>query len=123
MKPKHFLALQTQRAALITQAEGLLAGDTPTAEDIAKATEILKVQVPAIDGQLAAYQALFDAERAAPAKASIQVRERSEDDPKRGFRSMADFAISVRRASIAGGQVDPRLLSLHNAEDEGSRVI
>lgn len=37
------------------------------------------------------------------------VRDRVEDDPKRGFANMAEFALAVKSASAPGGYVDNRL--------------
>lgn len=39
----------------------------------------------------------------------VEVRERVEDDPMRGFESATDFALSVKAASIPGGDFDDRL--------------
>ncbi len=117
MKPPKFLALMAQRAALHAEAQKLLGGENPSAEDLAKANDILKAQLPAIDSQIATYEALFEADRTAPA--AITVRPRSEDDPKRGFSSMADFASAVRRTSPGAGVrpvYDPRLLAIAGAD-------
>ncbi|NUS39516.1 MAG: phage major capsid protein [Lysobacter sp.] len=49
-------------------------------------------------------------ERATPAAAVTSVRERAEDDPRRGFRDLADFALAVRQASVPGAYaIDERL--------------
>ncbi|HUZ01685.1 MAG TPA: phage major capsid protein [Thermomicrobiaceae bacterium] len=46
----------------------------------------------------------------APSRANVTgIRDRVEDDPKRGFTSMADFALSVRSAFKPGEAFDPRL--------------
>lgn len=43
------------------------------------------------------------------AKPSILLHDRIEDDPKRGFRHMAEFGLAVRSASIPGGRFDSRM--------------
>ena len=54
-------------------------------------------------------QAVPDANMTAAQRGLTSVREAAEDDPNRGFRNMADFALTVREASRPGGQVDQRL--------------
>jgi len=114
MNRKFYLALTQRRADLFQKAQDLLGADNPTAEQIAEANDILKVQLPPIDEQLATFEALFERERTAPAVATVTVTDRAEQDPMRGFHSAADFAIAVRNACIHGGTVDARLLAMRN---------
>lgn len=101
--------LQKERAEKLAKASGLLGGDNPSAEDIASA-ETLNAEVSTIDKQLAVFEANFALERTAPAASGIQVRERIEDDPKRGFANIGEFALAIRGLYTPGSQVDPRLM-------------
>ncbi len=40
----------------------------------------------------------------------VEVKERIDDDPKHGFKSLGEFAISVRAAEAGGSSIDKRLL-------------
>lgn len=53
--------------------------------------------------------AATDANMAAASRGVEAVRERVEDDPQRGFKNLADFALAVKSASRPNGFVDERL--------------
>jgi HK97 family phage major capsid protein len=112
MWSKRFRALQQQRADLVAKAKGLLGAEEQGVEAQAQADSILATEIPAIDVELKRFEALQDAERTAPAVSSIRVTDNVERDPMRGFRSMADFAQSVRLAAAPGGNIDQRLIGL-----------
>lgn len=102
--------LQSDRAAKVAKSKELLAGANPSAEDIA-AADALHAEIAGIDKQLAVFEANFAIERTAPGiAAGITVHERIEDDPKRGFANLGDFARSLVGLYTPGGSVDPRLL-------------
>jgi HK97 family phage major capsid protein len=56
-----------------------------------------------------------DAEATARAARNVNVHDRRDDDPRRGYRNMADFALSVRSAGTPGGSFDKRLAGLGNS--------
>ena len=95
MNPAKFHALQLQLTALLKESEELQKDENATAE---QATALLD-KIQATKADLAVWQALHEQERAAPAKAttapSVTVRDRAEDDPRRGFRSHRDFLVAA----------------------------
>jgi HK97 family phage major capsid protein len=111
--PKYAALLQT-RAELAKRSEALQKDPEATLEQINALTAQLKENAAEID----AWTQLQEAAKAAPATASISVTDNREKDPKCGFRDMADFALSVRKASPGRGPTvtDPRL-ALVNAID------
>lgn len=63
-----------------------------------------------LKGEIARHEARRERERTAPAQGRIEgMHERIEDDPKRGFADIADFALSVKSMYTPGGAVDERL--------------
>jgi HK97 family phage major capsid protein len=135
MQPSQkYKALIQERADLVKKAEGILAKDAPTPEEIAEAQAITTGandkpgKLAAIDALLAQHAVLQEAERTAPAAstASSEVTPRVERDPKRGFRSIGEFARTVMRACPHEGgriEVDPRLSLISVADGEGPSRI
>lgn len=132
---KKYQALQQQRIELTKQRETLVAEgkvlralDDPSDEQVER-MDAVGVEVEELDGKLKAagtdlarYERLFEIERDAPA-ATVPLRSTDEPlvatpaverDPKRGFRDVADFALSVKRAHSPewNGRADSRLLPL-----------
>lgn len=126
-----FKALQQERADLIKEAKGILAKAEAEARDLTEAEagrdDAIHGRLQVIDAGLARYERMHAAERSATAvvDGNVQaaangrgtmthiegVRDRVEDDPKRGFRSLGEFALAVRAASAPNGMavVDDRL--------------
>jgi HK97 family phage major capsid protein len=134
---KRFHALQQARVALQDEGRKLRALEELTDEQEARLLAI-PGELDALDAKLAPYEALHARERAGSAatipvgpNSAITVRDRSEDDPWRGFRNVADFARSVQHAAgvatgRAQGRVDERLLGLYERNDgpmEGSAAL
>lgn len=101
--------LQQERASKLAKSKALLGSENPSAEDVT-AADALNTEIAGIDKQLAIFEANFALERSAPVAAGITVHERIEDDPKRGFANVGDFALSIVGLYTPGGKVDPRLL-------------
>lgn len=101
--------LQQERASKLAKSKALLGSENPSAEDVT-AADALNTEVAAIDKQLAIFEANFALERSAPAAAGITVHERIEDDPKRGFANIGDFALAIRGLYTPGSQIDQRLM-------------
>jgi HK97 family phage major capsid protein len=119
---KRYHALQQQRLALQDEGKKLRGLEEPTDEQVARLSAI-PGELDALDAQIQPYEALMERDREGSAatipigpNSSIAVRDRSEDDPRRGFANLADFATTVVRRSPAaaarnGTQVDPRLIA------------
>lgn len=104
--------LQQERASKLAKSKALLGSENPSAEDVT-AADALNAEIAGIDKQLAIFEANFALERlapASPAAAGVTVHERIEDDPKRGFANIGDFALAIRGLYTPGNAVDPRLL-------------
>jgi len=106
----NYRVLQQRRADLLRESGALL--DAPLTDEGRARHDAIKAEVAQINADLARYEAQFEAERQASAVSSIQVTDRGEQDPMRGFATAADFARSVRAACIPGGRVDQRLMAL-----------
>jgi HK97 family phage major capsid protein len=74
-----------------------------------------------MEGRIASQQALLAVAAQAPAETTVRqpltVQPRSEQDPKRGFASIGDYAIAAKnfqgaRSGRYMGQVDPRMLAI-----------
>jgi HK97 family phage major capsid protein len=125
-------ALQFERNTLQARASALLQMDaatgapipsatSPTAEEIAEATAI-NAQVRTLDARIEAMEATRAMQRNAPAVSAREpahVRERFEDDPKRGFASIGHFAKAVKEQGdlvrTGYGMSDPRLVHARDA--------
>lgn len=107
-----YQALVQERADKL-KASAPLDDPQATPEQITTAKDAL-TRVKEIDAELPELEALREAQRNATTGAlGVQVTDRGEQDPKRGFATLADFAKAVRAAT--GGDrtpvVDPRLLA------------
>lgn len=112
---KKYQALVQQRADLLAESQQLLAaGRALTDEEKARDDEIHALVTGLNEGI-----ERIERQRAAEMSAGTVTEEferitgmhnRVEDDPNRGFASMADYARQVRQACMPGGQVDERLL-------------
>lgn len=117
--------LTNDRNAAIAEYDALMAaaGDELTAEERARADEF-EARIKAIDETLDTVLADIEREEnlrelrreaalsREPREEPVRItnlRERVEDDPKRGFRDLADFALAVRQSVIPGGILDDRL--------------
>jgi HK97 family phage major capsid protein len=72
--------------------------------------DAINTRLSAIGADLTRHEARRERERTAAALPRIQMHERIEDDPKRGFADVADFALAVKGLYTPGGQRDERLV-------------
>jgi HK97 family phage major capsid protein len=114
---KMLAKLIQERADLVKEAKGIFAaadqeGRPLTDEEKARDDEI-NARLQAIAPDIERLERQQERERtmtAVSVHGIEEVRDRVEDDPKRGFKSTADFAVAVRAASRPNGAVDERLL-------------
>lgn len=109
-------AIHTEQEAILAAADGGALTDEQSAAFDALSAEFDGVtstiaRVEKMQTQAAAVQA--PRPRTVPALAAARVTENVEQDPTRGFRNVADFAIAVRGA---GNRADPQF-------DERLRVL
>jgi HK97 family phage major capsid protein len=118
-------ALKFKRSQLVQQGHNLINppagadGTYPTIskEDTELANNIATVQLPEIDAQIATHEAMRKYQREAPAaRETLTATPRVEQDPKRGFASVGEFAMKVHQAGLPGGraQMDERLAVCFN---------
>lgn len=104
------MKLQEQRGELLAKAQALIGGAESENRDFSddeKANyDALRDSIDAIDARIERQKEVEAMERSQPAK-RIEARERIEDDPKHGWKSIGEFAVACKEA--AGGHVDPRL--------------
>lgn len=121
---KTYQAMLQERADLVKEAKALFAAATTEGRDLTEAEkqrdDEINARLTTLAGDINREERRREWERTvAPAtdgnvqaarQAQISVRERAEDDPRRGFRNLAEFALSVRQASMPGAaNVDERL--------------
>lgn len=112
---KMFMALQQEKADLI--AEGKKIYDVAESEkrDLTETEKTrddeINARLQSLNADIQRHEARRERERSVPAMPKIEgVHNRIEDDPKRGFSDIADFALSVKSMYTPGGAVDERLL-------------
>jgi HK97 family phage major capsid protein len=113
-----YQALVQKRADLLKIA-GKADDESSTADELAAAKTALG-EISAVDAELAQLDTLREAQRNAPGAAArvTSVHDNGDDDPKAGFRDLADFAASVIPAGYkAGAVIDQRLLRLGATAD------
>lgn len=115
-----FQALIQERAELVAEGKGILAAAEQenralTPEEAAR-DDAISARLEAIGGELGRIERDRERQRTVEAVPNpnagpviTQIRDRVEDDRQRGFANLADFALSVRGASMPGGMVDERL--------------
>jgi HK97 family phage major capsid protein len=85
-------------------------------EDENRAFATLESRKTRLSTRLSLAEEEADAVRSAPAKpaaaAPLSVKDLGDDDPKAGFRDLADFALAVHGASRPGSYADDRLLRM-----------
>jgi HK97 family phage major capsid protein len=108
-------ALLTKRTGLIEAAskitEAAAAASLELTAEQKKTIDDNLAAVATIDGDVKRLQALIEAERGAPIEGKVfDTRPNVLDDPKRGFKSFTDFAVSVMNAGMPNARaVDERL--------------
>lgn len=128
-------AQQKERTELAASLDGVQAAiDSATtpeekaaqntrARELTARAAALSAEIEATETEFAAVKRLQDAERAAPGAVTrepAQVTPRAEQDPKRGFKSIGEFAQLVAAADPRrGGKIDERLLVAYNDSGTG----
>ncbi len=119
-----YKALLQERADLVAEGRALFeaaerAGRGLNAEEAAR-DDAINARLTQVNADIKRHEArrerersvapVQDGNRQAAEQAVVSgMRDRAEDDPKRGFANLADFALAVRGASRIGGHVDERL--------------
>lgn len=112
-------ALRAEAGAILeaaTSGDGTLT-DAQTARKAELNAELNAItsRAATLDEAIANAEVLADLDRTAPAAqtSSVQVREAVQDDPRRGFRDFADFALAVQDAgpNPAALRNDPRIMA------------
>lgn len=114
---KTLRTLQQRKAALVADARKLVDAAHVEDRDLneAEATQYdtLMASIQSTQRQIEREEALIEAERTAgvpiPDGARISVSENIEQDPKRGFRTLGEFARSVHMATVNPMRADDRL--------------
>ena len=109
-------ALQAKKADALKKANILAALPEQTPEQAADVTALTD-QIKAINSQIKQAEFLADEEAGMsaaghvviPAAASIRVSENLELDPQRGFASLGDYLLAVKRGSERNATLDRRL--------------
>ncbi|NMC84296.1 MAG: phage major capsid protein [Anaerolineaceae bacterium] len=70
----------------------------------------INVRLEVLNADIQRHEARRERERTAQALQRIEIHERIEDDPKRGFADVADFALAVKSLYTPGGLRDERLV-------------
>ncbi len=112
---KDLMALQQERADLVVEGKkifDLAAKESRELTDEEKTRDDeINARLAAINGDIQRLEAKRERERSVQAMPRIEgMRDRAEDDPKRGFADIADFALAVKGIYTPGGTVDDRLL-------------
>jgi HK97 family phage major capsid protein len=114
---KRIMGIKEQMAAIIAAAEengGIMTAEQRAEFEKLEAQYEAQKQLEAKKTKLAEIEAreTESAGRVVEEKRAPVVtggRDRIEDDPKRGFRNLAEFALSVRSSILNGGTTDQRL--------------
>jgi HK97 family phage major capsid protein len=114
---KTLRTLQQRKAALVADARKLVESAHAENRDLDDSEtaqyDTLMASIQAAQRQIEREEALIEAERSAgvpvPENARISVSENIEHDPKRGFRSLGEFARSVHMATVNPMRADERL--------------
>lgn len=121
---KRYQALLQERADLVNEAKGIFAAAEADGRDLneqeKQRDDAINARLTALNGEISREERRRENERtvAAVPDANMQaarrgvesVRERIDEDPKHGFKNLAEFALAVKAAASPGGRVDERLL-------------
>src|SRR5574340_414289 len=111
---KIYKGLLQERADLISEGKKLFEmaeseGRELTDEEKTR-DDAINARLGAISADVQRHEARRERERTAQPLPRIDMHDRAEDDPKRGFADMADFALAVKKMYSPGGNIDERLL-------------
>lgn len=110
---KIYKALLQERSDLIREGKTLFEQAEAESRDLTadekSRDDAINTRVSALNADIARHETRRERERSTPATAHIEMHERIEDDPKRGFANVAEFAQSVKALYTPGGSRDERL--------------
>lgn len=115
MDSKLYKGLLQTKADLIKEQNDLLAlaekagGYT---DDQRRRDDDIAAQLKGVNADIERANRAMDAARTAPAMQISGGRDRIEDDPKRGFADLGDFALAVKASFTPGGHIDERLVRI-----------
>lgn len=111
---KIYKGLLQERADLIKEGKELFEHAEAEARELTaeekERDDGINTRLAVLNADLQRHEARRERERSATALPRIEMHERVEDDPKRGFANVADFALAVKSVYTPGGAVDERLL-------------
>lgn len=110
---KAYKALLEEKANLIEEGRKLFdtaeAASRELSADEKARDDQINARLAEISNDLSRHEARRERERSAATLPRIEVRERAEDDPKRGFADVGEFALAVKELYAPGGKRDERL--------------
>lgn len=121
---KRYQQLLQERADLVKEAQGIFALAEQEKRDLTDAEkardDAINARLQTLAGEIEreerrrewerTVEAVPDANMQAARRGVESVRDRREDDPKRGFSDLGDFALAVKSYYSPGGRRDDRLL-------------
>ena len=111
---KVFKALLQERSDLIAEGKKLFeqaeAQGRGLSDEEKGRDDGINARLAEINADVERHEARRERERTSAALPRMEIRERVEDDPKRGFSDIADFALAVKGVYTPGGATDTRLL-------------
>ncbi len=110
---KAYKALLEEKANLIAEGKKLFDAAEAASRDLSAEEKTrddeINTRLAEIAADLKRHEARRERERTAAALPRIDVHERIEDDPKRGFADVGEFALAVKGLFTPGGKRDERL--------------
>ena len=111
---KIYKGLLVERTELISEGRKLFENSEAEARGLSDEEktrdDAINARLAEINADLQRHEARRERERSGQALPRIEMHERIDDDPKRGFSDIADFAISIKGLYTPGGKADERLL-------------
>lgn len=111
---KQYKALLQEKNELIAEGKQMFERADKELRDLSdeekSRDDAINARLDALNADIQRHEARRERERSSPAMARIEMRERNDDDPKRGFADIAEFALAVKGLYTPGGAQDMRLL-------------
>lgn len=110
---KVYQALLQERADLVAEGKTIFERAEKEARDLTAEEktrdDVINARLTEIKADLQRHETRRERERTTQAVSHIEMHERSEDDPKRGFADIGEFALAVKSLNTPGGARDDRL--------------
>lgn len=111
---KVYKALLQERANLITEGKQIFERaerESRSLTDEEKSRDdAINTRLAEINADVQRHEARRERERTAQAQPRMEIHDRIDDDPKRGFADIGEFALAVKNFYAPGGSPDERLL-------------